>query len=144
MILPLEEQFGSREGGKTPAEENDQGRKLAVALREKKNYRTQVRSLSTLVSNWLADYWADSCLVDLTDVTLAFEDANSKLLDVVSVADVDAKEQFGRDYEADVWRDFETEYLSRFWSKSFVNLELKLNLGQDFEAELLSRFWGWI
>ena len=73
-------------------------------------------------------------------MTLAFEDANSKLLDVVSVADVDAKEQFGRDYEADVWRDFETEYLSRFWSKSFVNLELKLNLGHDFEAELLSRF----
>ena len=36
MILPLEEQVGSREGGKTPAEENDQGRKLAVALREKK------------------------------------------------------------------------------------------------------------
>ena len=31
-----------------------------------------------------------SCLVDFTDVTLAFEDANSKLLDVVSVADVDA------------------------------------------------------
>ena len=32
-------------------------------------------------------------LVDLTDVTLAFEDANSKLLDVVSVADVDAEER---------------------------------------------------
>ena len=55
----------------------------------------------------------DSCLVDLTDVTLAFEDANSKLLDVVSVADVGAKEcvddnlvkilklKFGRDFEAD-------------------------------------------
>ena len=36
MILPLEEQVGSREGGKTPAEENDQGRKLVVALRERK------------------------------------------------------------------------------------------------------------
>ena len=33
-----------------------------------------------------------SCLIDLTDMTLAFEDTNSKLLDVVSVADVDAKE----------------------------------------------------
>ena len=32
----------------------------------------------------------DSCLVDLTDVTLAFEDANSKLLDVFRVADADA------------------------------------------------------
>ena len=47
----------------------------------------------------------------MTDVTLAFEDANSKLLDVVSVADVDAEERdddslvkilklrFGRDFE---------------------------------------------
>ena len=32
------------------------------------------------------------CMVDFTNVTLAFKDANSKLLDVVSVADVDAKE----------------------------------------------------
>ena len=51
-------------------------------------------------------------------MTLAFEDANSKLLDVVSVADFDAKEcvddslvmilkqMFGR--------DFEPEYLSRY------------------------------
>ena len=30
------------------------------------------------------------CLVDLTDVTLAFEDANSKIVEVVTVADVDA------------------------------------------------------
>ena len=48
-------------------------------------------------------------------MTLAFEDANSKLLDVVSVADVDAmkrddnsmvkilKLRFGRDFEAEVW-----------------------------------------
>ena len=35
----------------------------------------------------------DSCLIDLTDVTLAFEDANSKFLDVVTVADVDAEER---------------------------------------------------
>ena len=32
------------------------------------------------------------CIVDLTNVTLAFEDTNSKLLDVVSVADVDVEE----------------------------------------------------
>ena len=48
-------------------------------------------------------------------MTLAFEYANSKLLDVVSVADVDAMERdddslvnilklrFGRDFEAGVW-----------------------------------------
>ena len=42
-------------------------------------YRTRVRSLATLVSDSLTH----SCLDDLTDVTLAFEDTNSKLLDVV-------------------------------------------------------------
>ena len=31
----------------------------------------------------------DSCLVNLIDVTLACEDANSKLVDVVTVADED-------------------------------------------------------
>ena len=35
---------------------------------------------------------SDACSVDLTDVTLAFEDANSKLLDFVCVAGVDAEE----------------------------------------------------
>ena len=32
------------------------------------------------------------CMVDFTNVTLAFKDANSKLLGVVSVADVDVEE----------------------------------------------------
>ena len=36
----------------------------------------------------------DSCFVDLIDVTLACEDANSKLVDVVTVADFD-KERVG-------------------------------------------------
>ena len=38
-------------------------------------------------------YISHCCIVDLTNMTLAFEDANSKLLDVVSVADVDAEEK---------------------------------------------------
>ena len=58
------------------------------------------------------------CLVDLTDVTLAFVDANSKLLDVASVADVDAEERvddslvvilnlnFADNVKADVWKVF--------------------------------------
>ena len=46
-------------------------------------YWTQVRSLATHVSDWLTH----SCLVALIDVTLAFQDANSKLVDVVTVAD---------------------------------------------------------
>ena len=60
----------------------------------------------------------DSRLVDLTDVTLAFEDVNSKLIDVVSVADVDAEECFadrlveilklwlGRYFEPEFWSQY--------------------------------------
>ena len=48
---------------------------------------------------------------------LAFEDANSKLLDVVSVADVDAMECVDNSLVEIMklkLRDFEPEYLSRF------------------------------
>ena len=37
----------------------------------------------------------DSCLVNLIDVTLACEDANSKLAEVVTVADVDTEDHVG-------------------------------------------------
>ena len=37
----------------------------------------------------------NSCLVNLIDVTLACEDANSKLVDVVTFADVDAEDNVG-------------------------------------------------
>ena len=40
----------------------------------------------TLVTHSLTD----SCLVNLIDVTLAIEDANSKLVELVTAADVDA------------------------------------------------------
>ena len=36
-----------------------------------------------------------SCLVNLINVTLASEDANSKLVEAVSVADVDAEDNVG-------------------------------------------------
>ena len=36
-----------------------------------------------------------SCLVNLSDVTLACEDANSKLIEVIAVADVDNEERVG-------------------------------------------------
>ena len=39
----------------------------------------------TLVSNSLTNSLTDSCLVNFIDVTLACEDANSKLVDVVTV-----------------------------------------------------------
>ena len=54
-------------------------------------YRSRVRSFATLVTNSLI-----TChLVDLIDVTLACEDANSKLVEVVAVADVDDDDRVG-------------------------------------------------
>ena len=44
----------------------------------------------TLVSDSLTDSLTNSCLVNLIDVTLGFKDANSKLVEVVTVADVDS------------------------------------------------------
>ena len=45
-----------------------------------------------LVSDSLTHSLTDSCLASLIDVTLACEDANSKLVEVVTVADVDAED----------------------------------------------------
>ena len=58
-------------------------------------YRTRVRSLATLVTDYLTDSVTNSCLVDLIDVTLECEDANSKLVEVVTVADVDDEGRIG-------------------------------------------------
>ena len=48
------------------------------------------------------------CLVNLIDVTLACEDGNSKLVEVVTVADVDDEKRFDDSFmqiwkEAEVW-----------------------------------------
>ena len=43
----------------------------------------------------LTDSLTDSCLVNLIDVTLACEDANSRLVEVVAVADVDNEHRVG-------------------------------------------------
>ena len=61
-------------------------------------YRTRVRSLATLVSNSLTH----SCLVDLIEVTLSCEYANSKLVEVVTVVDVDARKLVGLDSEDEI------------------------------------------
>ena len=48
--------------------------------------------MATLVSI-LTHSPTNCCLVDLIDVTLAYEDANFKLVDVVNVADVDVEKR---------------------------------------------------
>ena len=45
--------------------------------------------MGMLVTNSLTHSLTHSCLVNLIDVTLACEDANSKLVEVVTVAHVD-------------------------------------------------------
>ena len=48
-----------------------------------------------LVNNSLIHSLTDSCLVNLIDVTQACEDTNSKLVEVVTGADVDAEDHVG-------------------------------------------------
>ena len=103
--------------------------------------------LFTLVTNslthWLTHWLTDSCLVNFIDVTLACEDANSKLVDVVTVADDDRvgtnllqiwKPRFGQ----------KAKCLFRLWAKSLVKIlklkfrqNLKLEFGQFFSADVL-------
>ena len=45
-----------------------------------------------LVTHSLTDSLTHSCLVNLIDVTLACKNANLKLVEVVTVADVDAED----------------------------------------------------
>ena len=64
--------------------------KMAVQLLLKFSfYQTRVRSLFTLVSNSLTHWLTHSCLVNLIDMILACKDANSKLVDIVTIAEED-------------------------------------------------------
>ena len=56
-------------------------------------------ALATLVTYSLTN----SCLVNLIDVTLACQDANSKLVEVVTVADVDAEKRVD-DSLVQIWK----------------------------------------
>ena len=48
-----------------------------------------------LVTNSLTHSLTNSCLVNLIDVTLAGEDGNSKLVEVLTVVHVDAEDHVG-------------------------------------------------
>ena len=52
--------------------------------------------------HWLPLSLTNSCLVDFIDVTMACEDANSKLVEVVTVVDVDARKLVGLDSEDEI------------------------------------------
>ena len=55
-------------------------------------FLSQVVSLFTRVTNWLAHWLTHFCMWDLNEVTLAAEDAKLKLSDVVIIADIYAEE----------------------------------------------------
>ena len=104
-------------------------------------YRTRVRSLVMLVTDWLTNWLTNCCLVNLIDVTLTCADANLKLVDVVTVADEDrvvnnllqiSKLRFGKN----------AKLLFRLWAQGLVKI-LKLKFRQDFETRACSAFFRW-
>ena len=65
------------------------------------------------------------CLVDLIDVTLACEDANSKIVEVVTVADVDDEKRVD-------------DSLVQIWKLEFVQT-LSTRFDEYFEVEVQAR-----
>ena len=59
--------------------------------------------MSTLVSNSLTDSFTNCPLVNLINLTLACEDGNSKLVEVVTVVDVDAEKRVDDSLEQ-IWK----------------------------------------
>ena len=89
----------------------------------------------------LTDWLTDSCLVNLIDVFLACEDSNSKLVDVVTVADEHrfgnnllqiSKQRFGK----------KAKLLFRLWAQGLVKI-LKLKFRQDLKLEFGQFFFCW-
>ena len=77
-------------------------------------------------------------------MTLAVEDANSKHVEDVSVADVDAEKRVDCSL-VQIWKlkfCHKAKLLFRLWAQGLVKV-LKLKLRRDFEAEFLSIFWCW-
>ena len=66
----------------------------------------------------LTDSLTHSCLINLIDVTLASEDAISKLVQAVSLADVDNEDHVGTTL-LQIWE-------VRFGHKANFNLDLKI------------------
>ena len=70
-------------------------------------------------------------------MTLACEDTTSKLVDVVTYADVDAEKRVGNSL-VQIWKlkfGHKIKFLARFRPQGLVKI-LKLKLRGDFEAEV--------
>ena len=107
------------------------------------HFRTRVRSLAMLVTDWLTDWLTDSCLVNLIDVTLACEDAYSKLVEVVTVADVSDEDRVGNSL-LQIWKlrfGHKVKLLFKLWAQGLVKI-LNLKFRQDLKLEFdqITRF----
>ena len=74
-------------------------------------------------------------------MTLACEDANSKLVEVVAVADVDDEDRVGNSL-LQIWKlryGYKVKLLFRLSAQGLVR-SLKLKFRRDFEAEVQSVF----
>ena len=83
-------------------------------------------------------HWLTICrLVNLIDVTLACKDGNSKLVEVVTVADVDDVDRVGKSL-LQIWKlrfGHKAFLLFRLWAQGLVK-SLKLKFGQYFAADV--------
>ena len=99
-------------------------------------YRTRVRSLSMLVTHSLPNSLTNCCLVNVIDVTLACEDANPKLVEVVNVANVDDEDRVGTSL-LQIWElrfGQKAKLLFKLWAQGLVKI-LKLKFRQDLKLE---------
>ena len=114
------------------------------------------------VTDWLTHLLTDSCLVNLIDVTLACEDTNSKLVDVVTVTvtvTVADEDRVGNNllYISKLRFGQKAKFLFRLRAQGLVKIlklkfrqDLQLEIGQFFllmfcrgyEVESWSRFWS--
>ena len=95
-----------------------------------------------LVSDWLTDSLTHSlthsCLVNLIDVTLACEDTNSKLVDIVTVANVDDEDCIGNSL-LQIWElriVHKAKLLFRLWAQGLVKIS-KLKFRQHLKLEFV-------
>ena len=99
-------------------------------------------SLTHSLTHWLTH----CCLVNLIDVTLRCEYGNSKLVEVFTVADVDAEDHVGNSLliwviKLNFCSDFEHKGWSGFRRWNLFSI-LPLMFCRGYEVESWTRFWG--
>ena len=87
-----------------------------------------------LVTHSLPNWLIDCRLVNLIDVTLACEDGNSKLVEVVTVVDVDDENRVGKGW-LQIWKLRFVQTLSTLVKILSLRLVEILMLGWDFEVD---------